>query len=120
VTAVAYELPPIDHWMGTTWFIPEQEAERAGAPAPPGLFPPDDDPHGLAIELTQLHRLAAPAFRTLGWEGDGGWRYGSFPDELNTRLWIAVKQSNNGTTYVLSPIAMPWLKDLAFTSIEVE
>jgi hypothetical protein len=42
------------------------------------------------------------------------WRCGALPGEINTRLWISVKQGNDGTTYVLSPVKLPWLDGLAF------
>ena len=32
-----------------------------------------------------------------------------FPDENMMKIYIVCKQSNNGTTFVASPIQMPWL-----------
>jgi hypothetical protein len=108
----AYELPPIDYWAGTIEFDPEYEAKIAAEPEPAGIF---GEAHARSTELTELHRRAVVVFRELHWEGDGGWVYGAVPGDTTTQLWISVKQENNGTTYVLSPVAMPWLDRLAFT-----
>jgi hypothetical protein len=113
----AYELPPIDYWTGATYFDPDEEAAIAAGSPPPGIFPSDDDPHGRATELTELHQRAVVVFDELGWEGDGNWRCGAVPNETSTQLWIGVKQQNNGTTYVLSPVEMPWLNGHAFRVI---
>jgi hypothetical protein len=73
-------------------------------------------------ELMTRFREGAQIARTrVGWEGDvrGGMHSASGPfwvpiptgDSCKTEFLIAWKQDNNGTTFVISPFALPWLEE---------
>jgi hypothetical protein len=49
-----------------------------------------------------------------GWEGDfrGSAYVFWIPDEHNMRYGFVWKQDNNGTTFVVSPVPLPHLKDI--------
>ena len=49
--------------------------------------------------------------KSSGWEGDGFWLCTVLPDpEYCASTWVfAVKQSNDGTAYIVSKYQMPWL-----------
>lgn len=114
----AYVMPPIDWWPGTAEFSPAEEAAIAETTSPESYALAER--HNRASELARLHSLAVGAFEPLRWEGDGVWRFGAFPADQRTGLWISVKQSNDGTTFVLTPVAMPWLEATAFDVADVD
>jgi hypothetical protein len=99
-----YELPPIDFWQGWTpashW--PKAEDEPFTKYAEYGL-----DEQEAASDLSVARKLA----KECGWEGDGEWRMAGLPrDDIAAPTYmLAVKQYNNGTTYVISPYELPWL-----------
>ena len=77
---------PIDDWIGWT------ECEE--------LQDPSEDDY-----LDGMRRLAEVWFSKLdiGWEGDGHWRYTAIPGWYNRGpVVVAVKQGNNGQTYLIS------------------
>jgi hypothetical protein len=41
-------------------------------------------------------------------------RYGCLPGDTQTEVWVGIKEENNGTTYIASPVEIPSLDDLAF------
>ncbi len=48
-----------------------------------------------------------------GWEGiiqDGIWVF-AIPDDVETKVGFVWKQDNNGTTFVISPIPLPHLRE---------
>jgi hypothetical protein len=97
-----YYLPPIDWWEG--WTTLEGLSRSL---EPDEFFDP-------VVEVATFMLRAAPLFVKAGWEGDGTWRAAPLPvfDEgvqLRSFL-VAVKQSNNGSTFVASPKALPWLE----------
>ncbi|TCU25298.1 hypothetical protein [Rhizobium laguerreae] len=96
-----YSLPPIDFWHG--WM----NAEQYEASMDNTFGGPTND------HLNFLERAMELA-SAVGWEGDmtqGPFFTALPPAEGDT--WSAVivgwKQGNNGTTYVASPYALPWL-----------
>jgi hypothetical protein len=100
-----YELPPIDHWEA--WCTEQQVMDRI-----------DEDREGLwSVQNYETQfTIAKAAFVEAGWEGDGEWHLIALPYPVGEgadshRYIIAVKQRNNGTTYVWSPEEMPWLKE---------
>ena len=112
-----YSLSPIDDWRG--WQKPEDlfratidtspDANPAGKDEPLGAF----EPHRWARAWTS----ARAAARKLQWKGDirpGGGPYitilpAAEPGGLPLFV-IAWKQQDNGTTFVASPVRLPWLE----------
>lgn len=70
------------------------------------------------VDASELHSFLAAwesakdAASTAGWEGDFRnepvvlW----VPDDTEFSYGFVFKQDNNGTTYVVSPVPMPWLE----------
>ena len=105
----AYMLPPIDWFDAAVVFDP-----RAVPSAPvDATYESGDSPNPIAV----AYRAAVPQFDILGWEGDGTWYYGALPADGSTLVWVMVKQSNNGTTYVYCTQEMPWLSDTMFSMV---
>lgn len=99
---VVYSVGPIDYWLG--W---QSEADYLNSIANWGdCFDHADEYVDLKAEAFRLARL-------VWWEGDI--REGPFvsalpfPDYNISKLVIAWKQDNNGTTFIASPVRMPWL-----------
>jgi len=95
-----YMLPPVDFWQGWT---PEHSWPKA-----------DDDPfpeYGVGDEEADDLAVAMKLAARCGWEGDGEWRMAGLPraDVAAPTYMLAVKQQNNGTTFVVSPYELPWL-----------
>lgn len=54
-------------------------------------------------------------FKSIGWEGDGNLLVSQVPsDDVDPHTFFVVKQSNNGSTFLASPIALPWLNSDGF------
>jgi len=79
-----------------------------------------DDPMyqygGLKVDqLDDMLETAKEQARGVGWEGDMVLGPVVFtlpdPDSNNFAIGFAWKQSNNGTTFILSPHELPWLSD---------
>ena len=98
-----YDVTYIDFWYG--WHDP-------WAPQTPNHEPVDPDQvRWIAASVIRAIRDIA---RVTGWEGDirGGPYVAPVPgpDYEPERGWfVALKQDNNGTTYLWSPVALPWL-----------
>ena len=113
----AYAIGPIDHWIG--W------STLRGA----ALAQVDDaqtEDHGYAYSQEWLidHmgnqlEAAKKMFLELGWEGDirEGPYVTAIPltDECNFGLLFALKQDNNGQTFIWSPVPLPYLKNAWYT-----
>jgi len=99
-----YEEAPVDDWTGwhSLQAIEEDQArESRMAGLPPAYW--------FKATIPQL----AAVFRQMGWEGDGNWFLSAVPDPMMggiSPLLVAVKQSNNGTTYVACERELPWLE----------
>ena len=70
--------------------------------------------------LVALRRRAEDAFKTLGWEGDHRSvkdtpAYFFVPDPASFGMCpgYVVKQDNNGSTFVASPVPLPYLESFA-------
>jgi hypothetical protein len=103
--AAVYCLPPIDWWDG--WTLLEELV------VPTAVDEFDDGYTARLLLATALE--AASLFVHVGWEGDGCWRAAPLPifdDGCQTHdFMIAVKQANNGTTFLSSPDRLPWLEE---------
>jgi len=63
-------------------------------------------------EREELLESAKEKFRAAGWEGDvtmGPYFAGLPTDDETGRTMVGLKQSNNGTTFIWSPLELPWL-----------
>lgn len=102
-----YVLPPIDWWEGwtplRTLLLERRETYL------------DEAGDSVVEQLVDLTIRAARIFTLNGWEGDGwpdGWYVSALPTgEVGPDLLIAVKQRNNGTVYLLSPVPLPWIEE---------
>ncbi|CRN68984.1 hypothetical protein AX279_17715 [Pseudomonas sp. J237] len=67
-----------------------------------------------ALQFSAKWEAAKTAAREHGWEGD--FRHDPrvfwLPGETKFDLAFVFKQDNNGTTYVVSPVVLPWLDAL--------
>jgi hypothetical protein len=96
----------IDHWLG--WRRLDQEIvalAKSGCGA-----------EAWEVEhLIMLLSAAAYAFTRAGWEGDGIWKISALAPVDDgggdSRVMLAVKQSNNGTTFIFSELVIPWLEE---------
>lgn len=81
------------------------------------FLPPASDMLGKYTGCDELLKQAADLFSRNGWEGDGEIRLMWFPpflkigveDTWGTLAWF-VKQSNNGTSFIASPVPIPYLR----------
>ena len=93
-----YALGPIDFWEG--WSSAD---EMMSAPY-------HDVSHWGPDNVRKRVWAAEDAARAAGWEGDGQPRISMIPtDDVVCEIIVAIKQSNNGTTFIVSPVEMPWL-----------
>ena len=93
-----YVMGPIDCWEG--W---NSDNDIASAPyRDVAYWGPDT--------VREQLLAAEEAARSAGWEGDGNPRITMLPiDETHCEIVIALKQGNNGTTFIITPFEMPWL-----------
>jgi hypothetical protein len=73
----------------------------------------DETASVLAAAGELLKKAQEYAKAKLLWEGDMtvGPRFAALPNgEYDNALMIAWKQANNGTTYIVSEIELPWLR----------
>ena len=101
-----YSLPPIDWWHGFQAvgdYIEHMKSEL-------NAF---GDTFNTTRFISDLMELA-PLFARAGWEGDireGVYLAGLPTDEPDTELIFALKQKNNGSTFIASPYRLPWIKE---------
>jgi hypothetical protein len=107
-----HETYPIDFYWEQLKTVAETAGElarldaesRAAGTDPAGAFP---DP----AEFQRAWKTAQDLATNAGWEGDFRndpvvfW----IPVEGSFDYGFVIKQDNNGTTYVVSPVRMPWL-----------
>lgn len=113
MTFTAYEITPIDFGWETLSTVSETAAKLGSEDAVSRV---DGDPQSAPFysldtflaDWETAKQLASEA----GWEGDfrGEPRVFWLPTELEIRYGFVFKQDNNGTTYVISPCALPHLK----------
>lgn len=113
----AYDVGIIDFWNGWTTesqyfdWLEEQESDGFSA--------------GTRSEYEALRSEAFELARKIGWEGDvvQGPFVGGIPTGISGqdgRIMIAWKQHNNGITFVVSPIHLPWLEQGKQSSVRVD
>jgi hypothetical protein len=109
-----YMIPPVDYWPGSTTFDPDEQRARA-------LSKPDPADYWLSeqVELAKAIIKAidqgTPVFERWGLGTTiRERRYGCVPGDTQTEVWVGIKEENNGTTYIASPVAIPSLDELAF------
>jgi hypothetical protein len=94
-----YVLGPIDFWEG--WIAPETLGASGNFEV--SAWHPDD----VLARLDEAKKAASAA----GWEGDGDFHLSMLPmrDSHQCEALVAIKQGNNGTTFIITPFEMPWL-----------
>lgn len=101
-----YRLPPIDFWLG--WATVATMFED-----PDPLVPdPEDSDQTDLVRRVILHAKIQILRRT-SWQGDLRDPERLFPIPVadpECPLGVCLKQDNNGTTFIWSPVALPWLK----------
>jgi hypothetical protein len=114
-TWFAYHLDPIDFGWEYLPTIAETEARSAAFDQTKDEFESNVCP---AAQFTNDLRNAYRLARDEGWEGD-------FRDGEEPRvLWLPIadgfkyafvwKQDNNGSTFVVSPVKLPWLSPVIY------
>ena len=115
MTMIAYHLGPID----SNWeYLQTVEAVAVDLATKEAQYAvgKNDPQFGPDLPLTDFIRdweLAQEMARQAGWEGDFREPPRVFwvPCETAFVYGFAFKQDNNGTTYVMSPVEMPHLKE---------
>ena len=71
--------------------------------------------------MARLKATAETAFKSILWEGDvrEGPYYFAMPGESELDIGYIVKQDNNGSCFVASPIELPHLDSIAFKKTKV-
>jgi hypothetical protein len=96
-----YCLPPVYWWDGWTPLT-----SAVGIP---------EGPLETSRLLVEMAIKAATLLTRTGWEGDGNWYVSALPtfdDGVQAiRFLIAVRQWNNGTTFLCSPEPLLWLAE---------
>jgi hypothetical protein len=107
MTLYLYQVAPIDFWFG---WIPLRDVLIEALEQDEGEY---DGPPDFGVLYDRLRRAKTLARQYLGWEGDmrSGPYFAPIPFETGFYEYlIAWKQDNNGTTYVASPVQLPWLE----------
>lgn len=94
-------LVPVDEYVAS--LVKEDKEVRIETPTEFGM--------NVLIFYGFLHR-ALDAGRKVGWEGDfrGEPYVGFLPDPHEPRTYLVWKQENNGDTFVVSPVELPYLE----------
>lgn len=107
-----YWLAPIDWWYG--WMTPGGLVDHAWFVN--GLLTIEDCER-LEAEIGSIVDHALAEMRRAGWEGDvqEGPFVAALPVDLDNcgpmDFLVAVKQENNGSVFIWSPVALPWLSE---------
>ena len=100
---IAYHIAPIDFGWGLLLRVEEFAARVKGHEE--AAYTSSQ----LRLDLDKAKELA----RAVGWEGDFRKGYEPrvlmLPDEVEMKYAFVWKQENNGSTFVVSPIELPWL-----------
>jgi len=106
-----YRVAPIDYGWHLLKTVQETLAEIVDSPQDVP-FGPDEglDPSRVSEFLQKWEQAKSAAFE-IGWEGDflQGPNVFWVPTEDGLECGFVFKQSNNGTTYIVSPVELPWL-----------
>ena len=117
-----YEIPPIDIWAG--WipfekaFITPTEFSIREYDEESGLDEKVCIKEGQEILNSCLNEVKSILTKFTSWEGDGDIYISSmpFPNVCLSELVFAVKQANNGTTYIVAPAEYFHLREYLVTS----
>jgi hypothetical protein len=111
-----YCIPPIDFWGG--WMNVSDVVEAIGlAPESQDPDQPGYDSQAFGREVERLYRLARVDVWQAGWEEmERPWRCAPLPawatdSDVSFTAVLAVKERNNGATWIWSPIDLPWLAE---------
>ncbi|RZK42273.1 MAG: hypothetical protein EOO61_05505 [Hymenobacter sp.] len=104
-----YEMNPIDIWSG--WIRLEDAIAEPGKYDIAGSSTSTDEKEIIDELREKLDYVKYLLARHTPWEGDGRVYLTSMPTEVDGFLVFAIKQDNNGTTYLASPIEYPHLKE---------
>ena len=105
-----YEVPPID--IGWENLKTVRETAAALLERSVGSMRKNDIDDSVLQGFLRSWESAKDAASQKGWDGDFRlepvvmW----IPNDTEFNYGFAFKQDNNGTTYVISPVEMPWLK----------
>jgi hypothetical protein len=110
----AYEIVPIDFGFEHLRHVDEHRKALASRWAEATESDEREDAANACVAFDAFHKSALEAASGVGWEGDfrNGPYVGFIPDEGEMATYFVWKQDNNGTTYVVTPIEMPWLDRL--------
>ena len=114
---IVYVCTPIDHHWEFLKTVKETAAEL-GARDAQFRFEAGSRPFSLEISIDSFladWEEAKGAASQNGWEGDFREEPRVFwlPDETGFEYAFAFKQDNNGTTFVVSPVRLPWVEKFA-------
>ena len=101
-----YEMAPIDGWPAFTQASQWLAADDVYDPCLEGMRDQEREER-----VTLILDAVLALQRHTNWEGDGKWFVVSLPDgdESFPETMLIVKQFNNGTTFAVSTIQIPWL-----------
>ncbi len=125
---IAYNCPPVDWFVGSSQFTVDSQGTVIEYPDKTLGVEEDWPPSDINIVKNDFRKFvyaAWLAFNDIGWEGDsrsGHWNCWALPDADSGFLhWlIAVKQDNNGQTFLASPVPLPHLDKVAFRKVQVD
>ncbi len=112
-----YEMSPIDWWVGWNKLYRDKDGTALIQWAQLGgmwddIITGEEEAEPAQLDFGRRANDAEYAVRAVtSWEGDGSWRWAPLPyPDANNSVWMfAVKQSNNGTTYLASPVPLSYL-----------
>ena len=104
-----YEMSPIDIWAG--WIPLEEALAKPRKYMIMGGSNSMDIAEIIAEFLEKLDYAKQLFVEHTSWEGDGRVYVTAMPTETDGHLVFAIKQGNNGTTFLASPIEYTHLKE---------
>ncbi len=110
-----YSLTPIDYWDGfRPWvdYLQDQVRLLVDRTDKGGEGADETIASRLQDEADGLLKAVAAVREHTNWEGDGEWMVGALPLDGQSGLIYAVKQSNNGATFVVSPAPLTRVSEL--------
>lgn len=107
----AYHITPIDFGWLMLPTVPEFAARIAELEAQEHVGPSNDSVEPLFARFLEDFRKAQALASDIDWEGDFATKARVFllPCEVEIKWGFAWKQSNNGSTFVISPEELPHL-----------
>ena len=111
-----YRCPPVDFWFGWLRLRVGEDFVFDVLDEPGGLFE-REWLSGSEGAIRELLSVSSDGFLRAGWEGDvrdGCWQLSGFPlpeTPGDPGFLVAVKQNNNGTTFISSPVSLQHLQE---------